>query len=64
EWPPSSGDGLWGVGGLTVEYTGEPVSYEALIGSISQMKSSVIANTVSIACQYVDTKLSALNTEG
>ncbi|MGC9137333.1 hypothetical protein, partial [Caldivirga sp.] len=64
EWPPSSGDGLWGAGGLTVEYTGEPVSYEALIGSLSQMKSSVIVNTVGISCQYVDTKLSALNTEG
>ncbi|MGC8571634.1 MAG: hypothetical protein ACP5L1_10015, partial [Caldivirga sp.] len=64
EWPPSSGDGLWGAGGLTINYGNKPVTYEAFIGSISQMKNSVIANTVSIACQYVDTKLSALNTEG
>ena len=55
-WPPSSG--LWGASGLTVEYPGEPVSYEAIIGSLSQIK-----NSVGISCQYVDTELSALNTE-
>ena len=63
-WPPNNGDGLWGASGLTVEYPGEPVSYEALIGSLSQMKNSVIVNTVGISCSYVDTELSTLNTEG
>jgi len=61
-WPPNSGDGLWGASGGTTELIYEHVvSYNAAVGSISQVKKSGLTNTIGVECRYIDTNLSALN---
>ncbi|WP_291766624.1 GNAT family N-acetyltransferase, partial [Caldivirga sp. UBA161] len=47
-WP--IGSESWGASGLTIKYPSEPVSYDAIIGSISKMKNNIIINTVGITC--------------
>ena len=63
-WPPSPSNGnqAWGASGSTTELRYEnKVSYDAAVGSLSQMENNGFANSVGISCSYVDTDLSSLN---
>ncbi|GAB6943756.1 hypothetical protein JCM14467A_05380 [Vulcanisaeta sp. JCM 14467] len=61
-WSPSNT--VWGASGSTTEITYERlISYDAAVGSIGQLRVHGYTNTVGIACNYVDTDLSALNTK-
>jgi len=63
-WPPSpsSSNHAWGASGSTTELRYDNiVSYDAGVGSLSQMGNNGFANTVGILCSYVDTNLSSLN---